>query len=140
MDGNANTLRKPAYWEPDEVWEQYWESLKQAESDVPLEPASPLRKAIAKARGEILTEEDMEAAVRFGNRAYATLVESQRRRLSSEVRALLRPCSVCNSPTPLACSDCRIDTEKSIFVCSKSECRDKHELGHEQREGKQENG
>jgi hypothetical protein len=39
------------------------------------------------------------------------------------------PCSVCGELTIMACSDCAIDSggKKSVHVCQKSECRDKHE-------------
>lgn len=40
------------------------------------------------------------------------------------------PCIVCGEATILACSDCAIDTGKSVHVCEKSECRDAHEIAH----------
>jgi len=42
-------------------------------------------------------------------------------------RAQWSPCVICGDNTPLACSDCRIDTGKSVHVCSRSVCRRKHE-------------
>jgi hypothetical protein len=39
----------------------------------------------------------------------------------------LEPCSICEELTLYACSDCRIDTQKTIPVCVQSACRDKHE-------------
>ncbi len=39
----------------------------------------------------------------------------------------LLPCSVCGVLTEWCCADCRIDTGKSVHVCSRPECRDKHE-------------
>ena len=41
----------------------------------------------------------------------------------------LAPCSVCAEPTILACSDCAIETGKSVHVCKNVECR----LAHDQR-------
>jgi hypothetical protein len=35
-------------------------------------------------------------------------------------------CSVCGKVTPYACSDCRIDTGKSVHVCGRAACREKH--------------
>lgn len=37
-------------------------------------------------------------------------------------------CSICNDATLYACSDCRIDLATTVYVCSKSSCRDLHEL------------
>ena len=37
------------------------------------------------------------------------------------------PCVICGDDTIMACSDCAIDTGKSVHVCTKSECRDRHE-------------
>ena len=36
-------------------------------------------------------------------------------------------CHVCGDPTQMACSDCRIDLQTTVFVCSKKSCRDEHE-------------
>jgi len=36
-------------------------------------------------------------------------------------------CSCCGAVTDLACSDCRIDTKAAVYVCERSECRDRHE-------------
>lgn len=38
-----------------------------------------------------------------------------------------RKCSVCGRLTNLACSDCRIDLQKTVHVCSADSCRDIHE-------------
>lgn len=44
------------------------------------------------------------------------------------------PCVICGEPTIWACSDCRIDTGRSVHVCEKTECKDRHETaGHEQK-------
>lgn len=37
-------------------------------------------------------------------------------------------CTVCGSPTDIACSDCRIDFQTTIYVCNTSKCQDEHEL------------
>jgi len=37
------------------------------------------------------------------------------------------PCSVCGEICDLACSDCRIDFQKTIYVCRKKTCRDAHD-------------
>lgn len=37
-------------------------------------------------------------------------------------------CEVCGVATGMACSDCAINTEQTRYVCSKSQCRDAHEL------------
>lgn len=37
------------------------------------------------------------------------------------------PCVICGDPTIMACSDCAIETGKSVHVCVKSKCRDTHE-------------
>lgn len=37
-------------------------------------------------------------------------------------------CHVCGSPTSLCCSDCRINFDASVYVCSKAACRDAHDL------------
>lgn len=39
-------------------------------------------------------------------------------------------CVVCGTPTIYACSDCRIDTSKSVHVCEKVECQRQHETAH----------
>jgi hypothetical protein len=38
-------------------------------------------------------------------------------------------CSICGGDTDLCCSDCGIESggEKTVYVCSRSECRDEHE-------------
>jgi len=36
-------------------------------------------------------------------------------------------CSVCGEVTDMACSDCRIDFQKTVYVCRKTACRDTHE-------------
>jgi hypothetical protein len=40
------------------------------------------------------------------------------------------PCVVCGDATVMACSDCAIESGKSVHVCVKSTCRDQHEAGH----------
>lgn len=42
----------------------------------------------------------------------------------------MTPCSVCGQPTDLACSDCAIETGRTVHVCKRSECRDQHEKRH----------
>lgn len=42
--------------------------------------------------------------------------------------AAMSKCHICGRPTRLACSDCRIDFAKSIYVCESEECRDKHDM------------
>ena len=37
------------------------------------------------------------------------------------------PCINCGEETIYACSDCRIDTGKSVHICEKPSCRDEHE-------------
>ena len=37
------------------------------------------------------------------------------------------PCISCGEITDLACTDCRIDFQKTTFVCRKTACRDTHE-------------
>jgi len=41
----------------------------------------------------------------------------------------LKPCSVCAGDTLMACADCAIDAggEATVYVCTRSECRDQHE-------------
>ena len=36
-------------------------------------------------------------------------------------------CHVCGTQTLLACSDCRINFQATVYVCSKPACRDEHE-------------
>jgi len=36
-------------------------------------------------------------------------------------------CTICGDQTLLACSDCRIDFQTTVYVCKKSDCRDEHE-------------
>ena len=36
-------------------------------------------------------------------------------------------CTICGAQTDMACSDCRIDFQSTIYVCSKNECRNEHE-------------
>lgn len=40
---------------------------------------------------------------------------------------IVAPCVVCGNKTVMACSDCAIDGKPGVHVCSKVECRDKHE-------------
>lgn len=37
------------------------------------------------------------------------------------------PCVICGDDTVMACSDCAIETGKSVHVCAKPKCRDQHE-------------
>lgn len=37
------------------------------------------------------------------------------------------PCVVCGDGTVTACADCAIERRGSVHVCSKTECRDRHE-------------
>lgn len=37
------------------------------------------------------------------------------------------PCTVCGIGTRWACSDCKIDTSTSVYVCSRRACREKHD-------------
>lgn len=37
------------------------------------------------------------------------------------------PCVICGEDTIMACSDCAIETGKSVHVCTKPGCRDEHE-------------
>jgi hypothetical protein len=37
------------------------------------------------------------------------------------------PCVVCGNETVFACSDCAIEAGKSVHVCSRLECRYRHE-------------
>lgn len=68
-------MNKPEYWEPDEVHEQYEEWLRQHPEPEP-EPLSPLQTAIARARGEVLTDEDMKKSIDFLNRKAAEIKKS----------------------------------------------------------------
>ena len=36
-------------------------------------------------------------------------------------------CHICGAETQFACADCRIDLRSSVYVCSKTACRDEHE-------------
>lgn len=36
-------------------------------------------------------------------------------------------CHICDAPTDLACSDCRINLRATVYVCGRGECRDEHE-------------
>lgn len=38
------------------------------------------------------------------------------------------PRCACGRVTDLACSDCRIDLGRAVYVCERQECRDAHEL------------
>jgi hypothetical protein len=40
------------------------------------------------------------------------------------------PCSVCGDTTCRACSDCKIDTSVSVYVCDKGACQRAHERTH----------
>jgi hypothetical protein len=63
--------------------------------------------------------------------------EDEWRRFDDDVRARVAaalnsgtqtaPCTVCGQSTEWACSDCRIDTGRSVHVCNSKICRDKHE-------------
>lgn len=43
------------------------------------------------------------------------------------------PCVICGTPTIYACSDCRIDTGKSVHVCGLAACQETHEASHNER-------
>lgn len=60
---------KPEYWESQEAQEQYADWLKCQPPAPESEPKSRLTLAVAKARGDILTDEDMYSSIRFLNRA-----------------------------------------------------------------------
>lgn len=40
----------------------------------------------------------------------------------------MKTCHVCGDATNLCCSDCAINFGASVYVCSKSSCRDEHEI------------
>jgi hypothetical protein len=42
----------------------------------------------------------------------------------------VRQCTICNHTTVLACSDCKIDTGTTVYVCPHPECRRAHERTH----------
>ena len=42
-------------------------------------------------------------------------------------------CSVCKAATDMACADCRINLQTTVYVCPRSECRDRHESNCTQR-------
>lgn len=48
------------------------------------------------------------------------------------------PCSFCGEDTIYACSDCKIDTGKSVHVCGALKCQIGHEKLHEKREARNE--
>lgn len=39
----------------------------------------------------------------------------------------LRVCSICGTATEMACSDCQIDLQTTVYICGKQECRDAHD-------------
>lgn len=39
-----------------------------------------------------------------------------------------KKCHVCGQQTLLACSECRINFDATVYVCKKSKCRDEHEM------------
>jgi hypothetical protein len=45
-------------------------------------------------------------------------------------RVYYGPCSVCGDTTCRACSDCKIDTSVSMYVCDKGACQRAHERTH----------
>jgi hypothetical protein len=57
--------------------------------------------------------------------ACAVELESLLPALSSAIAE--HKCSVCGTPTGLACSDCRIDLQTTVYVCQSADCRDEHE-------------
>lgn len=70
-------MRKPEYWEPDETHEQYAEWLETQPPKPEPPPLDPIARAVAKARGDILTEEDMKANIDFLNAAAKVIKERQ---------------------------------------------------------------
>ena len=38
-----------------------------------------------------------------------------------------KACSICGQETPQCCSDCRIDLNSNVYVCSRASCMDEHE-------------
>jgi hypothetical protein len=47
-------------------------------------------------------------------------------------RVYYGPCSVCGDTTSWACSDCKIDTSVSVYVCGKGACQRAHERTHKE--------
>lgn len=47
-----------------------------------------------------------------------------------EGRYIKLPCVICGAETIYACSDCRIDTGKSVHVCATVACQEEHEKLH----------
>ena len=45
-------------------------------------------------------------------------------------RVYYGPCSVCGDTTVWACSDCKLDTSVSVYVCDKGACQRAHERTH----------
>lgn len=70
-----------------------------------------------------LTERDNEfiAHARADIPALADSLRAERARMQEKV------CSICSDATDMACADCRIDLNTTVYVCFKSECRDRHE-------------
>jgi hypothetical protein len=46
---------------------------------------------------------------------------------SLEVKRKNGNCVICGDLTEWGCLDCRIDTQKTVWVCNKTTCRDEHE-------------
>jgi hypothetical protein len=76
-------MKRPEYWEDDETWAAYNEWL--AANPPPAENTlEGLRLAIAKARGDIRTEEDMRQAIDCGNKLWAAFKAASKDRSSKQ--------------------------------------------------------
>ncbi len=62
-------------------------------------------------------------------KAHARKVTEERDALRAQLAAATEQhkCSVCGKPTDMACSDCRIDLQTTVFVCAETPCLDEHE-------------
>lgn len=86
-----------------------------------------LGRAISKARGDIETDEDIAAAISFGNRAAATLKQFAEEKRCCTICDSKKRCHVCKANTQWACSNCQIDLGATVYVCATTECRNAHE-------------
>lgn len=77
--------------------------------------------------GELTGEIKHQEVVEIIAAALRTALEQAHQRVEELAKSDTTKCSVCDSPTEIACADCRIDLRTTVYVCPARSCRNQHE-------------
>lgn len=107
-----------------------WWATKSKEYPFHAEAPTSVRPKVV---DEALGVDIVSVPLRTGWRTYGFPTEAKRDQFCIQFGGfVLSPYTVCGEETTLACSDCAIDSGgvNRVHVCSKPECRDRHEAEH----------